>query len=62
MRHKRAGRILYAALVLLGGAGFVLWVVVHPGIRFDQHDEDLFRAARHAMSPASSARWRPARR
>jgi hypothetical protein len=44
---NRAGRFLYAALVLLAGPLLAGWFVLLPRLRFSDEDERLFRAARH---------------
>jgi hypothetical protein len=44
---NRAGRILHWTLLAGGVAAAMFWFTVLPGLRFSDHDEDLFRAARH---------------
>lgn len=43
----RAGQALYVALFVLAVPALVVWFVVIPRWRFSDHDEALFRAARH---------------
>ena len=43
---NRAGQVLYATLLVLAVAAFVWWQIL-PGLQFSDHDEQLFRAARH---------------
>ena len=42
-----SGRILHGVVLALAVAGWVFYVTILPGLRFSEHDEDLFRAARH---------------
>ena len=44
---NRAGRVLYATLLLLGGPLLIGWFVLLPRLGFSDEDERLFRAARH---------------
>jgi hypothetical protein len=41
------GRIFYRTLFVLAVPALLLWFVVLPRLRFSDHDEQLFRAARH---------------